>query len=157
VEAKPSLALLPFETVHPVGTVRSPTIRCNGEYSECHEQEEDHHVFFLSSWSDQEWFITAFIRTVVSLLRVYLMEGCSASVELHILTTHLHRGESGAREVIYTGEWVELPSCKKRSHTRGVVALPSLHWRRAPIHGTAPLEQVVLVRKAGGSGSRGDA
>jgi hypothetical protein len=92
VEAKPSLALLPFGADHPVGTVRSPTIRCNGEYSECHEQEEDNHVFLLSSWSDQEWFITAFIRTVVSLLRVYLVEGRSTSVELHILTTHLHRG-----------------------------------------------------------------
>ncbi len=44
------------------------------------------------------------------------MESCSTSVELPILTTHLYRGESGAREVVYTGEWIELPSWKKRSH-----------------------------------------
>ena len=29
--------------------------------------------------------------------------------------THLHRDESGAREGVYTGEWVELPSEKKES------------------------------------------
>jgi len=35
-----------------------------------------------------------------SLLRVYLREGDGTSVELHILTTHLHRDESGLREVV---------------------------------------------------------
>ncbi len=47
-----------------------------------------------------------FLRTVVSLLRVYPIEGPGTSVELHILPTHLH---SGLREVIGTEEWVELP------------------------------------------------
>lgn len=50
------------------------------------------------------------------MLRVYLMESCSTSVELHILITYLHTGESSLYEVIYTEEWVELPSWKKRSH-----------------------------------------
>jgi len=40
-----------------------------------------------------------FLRTVVSLLLVYLVEGQSTCVELHILATHLHRGESGIYEV----------------------------------------------------------
>jgi len=35
-----------------------------------------------------------FLRTVASLLRVYPVEGQSTSVELPILTTHLHRSES---------------------------------------------------------------
>ncbi len=78
------------------------------------------------------------IRTVVSLLRVYLMESCSTSVELHILTTHLHTGESSLHEVIYTGEWVELLSWKKRSHRRGVIALLYLYRRRAPIREQHP-------------------
>ena len=34
-----------------------------------------------------------------SLLRVYLAEGPDTSVELLILTTHLHRGCGGSREV----------------------------------------------------------
>jgi hypothetical protein len=41
------------------------------------------------------------------------MESWSTSVELHILTTHLHTAESGMWEVISTGQWVELPSWKK--------------------------------------------
>jgi hypothetical protein len=49
-----------------------------------------------------------FQRTVVSLLRVYLVEGRGTSVELHILTTHLHSGESGSHEVLCTEEWVEV-------------------------------------------------
>ena len=40
-----------------------------------------------------------FLRTVVSLLKVYLVEDQSTCVELHILTTHLYRGESGIYEV----------------------------------------------------------
>jgi hypothetical protein len=39
VEAQPLLASLPFGTVHPVSTVRSPTIDCYSEYNQCHEQE----------------------------------------------------------------------------------------------------------------------
>src|SRR2546421_12558270 len=50
-----------------------------------------------------------FLRTVVSLLLVYLVEGQNACVELHILITHLHRGESGRGEGSGTGAWVELP------------------------------------------------
>ena len=40
-----------------------------------------------------------FLQTVVSLLKVYLVEDQSTCVELHILTTHLYRGESGIYEV----------------------------------------------------------
>ena len=41
-----------------------------------------------------------FLRTVVSLLKVYLGEGQTTSVELHILATHLHRGKAAyARSV----------------------------------------------------------
>src|SRR2546425_4114083 len=50
-----------------------------------------------------------FLRTVVSLLLVYLVEDQNTCVELHILITHLHRGESGVWEVSGTGVWVELP------------------------------------------------
>src|SRR6266436_4913395 len=39
VETKPLLASPPFGTVHPVGTVNSPTIYCYSEYNQCHEQE----------------------------------------------------------------------------------------------------------------------
>src|SRR5438445_5222454 len=98
-----------------------------------------------------------FLRTVVSLLRVYAVEGPGTSVELHILPTHLYRGESVSREVVCTEEWVELPRWRKRSHTQRMAALPSLYWRRVAIWGAALLEQVVLKRIAGGSGSRGDA
>ena len=35
-----------------------------------------------------------FLQTVVSLLKVYLVDGQSTSVELHILATHLHRGKA---------------------------------------------------------------
>jgi len=50
-----------------------------------------------------------FLRTAVSLLRVYLVEGYCTSVELPILTTHLHRGDSGLHEQsspcsAYTGD-----------------------------------------------------
>jgi hypothetical protein len=38
------------------------------------------------------------------------MESESTSVELPNLITHLYRGERGVREIICTGEWVELPS-----------------------------------------------
>ncbi len=37
VEAKPSLASLPFGAVHSVGTVSSPTKRYYGEYNACYE------------------------------------------------------------------------------------------------------------------------
>jgi len=57
------------------------------------------------------------------------MESCSTCVELHILTTHLQRGESGMWEVIGTGEWVALGRWKQRSQARGVVAWP-LAWSR---------------------------
>ncbi len=47
--------------------------------------------------------------SMYSLLRVYLVERPGTSVELHILITHLYRGESGECEIICTGEWVGLP------------------------------------------------
>lgn len=113
MEAIPLLALQPFGAVHPVGTVRSPTIRCYGEYNECDEQEEDYHVFHLPSWLNQEWFIIVLLRTVLSLFRVYSVEDPGTSVELHILTTYLHRSENGLNEVIWVGVWVELPIWEK--------------------------------------------
>jgi hypothetical protein len=55
------------------------------------------------------------------------MEGYSTSVELPILTTHLHRGDSGLHEVICTKEWVELPRWKKRYDVTVVlIIVPSL-------------------------------
>ena len=50
-----------------------------------------------------------FLRTVISLVKVYLVEGRSTCVELHILITHLYGGESGVWEGSGTGAWVELP------------------------------------------------
>ena len=47
-----------------------------------------------------------------SLLIVYLQEGGSTSVELHILATHFQRRESGSREVVCQEEWVEVPRVK---------------------------------------------
>ena len=57
------------------------------------------------------------LRTVVSLLKVYLVEGSGTSVELHILPTHL---QSGSCKVVCTEEWVELPRWKKGSYTRSM-------------------------------------
>ena len=90
-----------------------------------------------------------FLRTVVSVLRVYPMQGPGTSVELLILPTHL---QSSSYEVVCTEEWVDLLRWKKRSHTRGVVVLLCLYRRRAPIW-EQPLYGVVhrwqnLVSKA---------
>jgi hypothetical protein len=46
----------------------------------------------------------SFFASLSSLLRVYPMERPGTSVELRILPTHLHRGESGSREVGDTEE-----------------------------------------------------
>jgi hypothetical protein len=46
----------------------------------------------------------SFFASLSSLLRVYPMERPGTSVELRILPTHLHRGESGSREVGGTQE-----------------------------------------------------
>src|SRR6266516_3440295 len=83
-----------------------------------------------------------FLRTVVSLLRVYPVEGPGTSVELHILPTQL---QSSSYEVVCAEEWVELLRWKKRSHTRGVVALLCLYRRRAPIREQPPYSVVTLA------------
>jgi hypothetical protein len=55
MEAEPVLAVLPFGTSDAIGTVGTPAIGGYGEENEGEgDQEEDNHVFFLSSWPDQE-------------------------------------------------------------------------------------------------------
>jgi hypothetical protein len=55
-------------------------------------------MVFLSVLIEQGWdphpgALFSFTRVNVFLLIVYLVEGGGTSVELHILTTHLHKGE----------------------------------------------------------------
>ena len=66
----------------------------------------------------------------VSLLLVYLVEGQSTCVVLHILTTHLLRGAIGVCEVSGTGVWVEFPNGKQQSQARRRSAVES--ERKAP-------------------------
>jgi hypothetical protein len=61
-----------------------------------------------------------FLRTVVLLLLVYLVEGQNTCVVLHIRTTHLSRSENGWCEVIGTGG---MGSSAWGKQARGVVAI----------------------------------
>jgi hypothetical protein len=46
---------LPFRTLNPIPTIEAQMHGCQSEDNECqYDQEEHNHVFFLSSWSDQD-------------------------------------------------------------------------------------------------------
>jgi len=60
------------------------------------------------------------------MLLVYLVEGGGTSVELHILTTHFHRGEGGSQEVICTWKWVKVPT---PLHSRLHASCSHSSWR----------------------------
>ncbi len=52
------------------------------------------------------------------MLIVYLVEGGGTSVELHILTTHLQRGENGLCEVVCIGSGYNYPGEEVEPSTR---------------------------------------
>ncbi len=69
------------------------------------------------------------LSCISSLLRVYPMEGPGTSVELRILPTHLHRGESGSREGGGTEELGRITQLGQREKSD----------KRMPLHGGAVL------------------